>query len=154
MSKREAFFDSLHYDDEGQVIWPTEPGERGRVAEGLFGSRIIDAVTETADEMLSRVDGRWPAPGSQNYEEEIKVAQLFASMSPEQRKAVSSLVAQTARLTGYSIFLAMEHFGYGSIKVRVLPISRGALDGDPVQVNPVEWHVGYLDWEEEFGERP
>jgi hypothetical protein len=153
MSKASEFFDSLHYDPDDQVIWPTEPGERQRVAEGLFGSRIIEAVAETEDEMVSRVDGRWPSPGSHDYEEKKKVSELFASMSVEQREAVSSLLAETARLTGYSIFLALEHFGSGSVHVSVRPISRGEIDGDPVPVRPVEWHVGYLDWEEQFGER-
>jgi hypothetical protein len=150
MSGRDDFIDSLQYDDDGDVLWPDEATERRRYAEGLFGAKVIDSVEEVADEMLSRVDGRWPTPGSMNYEEEAKVAQVFASMSPEQRSAVEELVKKTARLCGYSIFLGLEHFGSGSVQIFVHPINRGADGGPAVRVDAGEWHQAYLSWEEQF----
>jgi hypothetical protein len=150
MSGFDDFADSLQYDDEDQVLWPEDPAERERYAEGLFGSKVISKVEKVTDEMVSRVDGRWPSPGSKNYEQEAKVAQLFATMSPEQRAAVEALVKRTARLCGYSIFLGLEHFGAGNVEVYVRPISRGAEHGPPVRVNAREWHQAYLSWEERF----
>jgi hypothetical protein len=150
MSGFDDFADSLQYDEDDQVLWPEDPAERERYAEGLFGSKVIAKVEKVADEMLARVDGRWPSPGSRNYEQDAEVAQLFASMSPEQRAAVEGLVKRTAQLCGYSIFLGMEHFGAGSVEVFVNPISRGAEHGPRVQVKAGEWHQAYQSWEERF----
>ena len=150
MGDPEDFFATLQFDDEGQVLWPGDPTERERYAEGLFGSKIIECVDSVADEMLSRTDGRWPKPGSMSYEEEIKVAEVFKGMSPEQRAAVQALVAETARLVGFSMFLGMEHFGSGNIQILVRPISRGASAGEAVPVNAGEWQQAFLSWEERF----
>jgi hypothetical protein len=152
MESADEFFDSLAYDVEDQVIWPLEPGEQLRVADGLFGSTVIQAVDSVADQMLAHVDGRWPKPGSMNYEQDAKVAELFKAMSSEQRQAVGRLLAETARLVGSSIFLGLEHFGPGRVEMSVRPISRGEL-GAAVPLEPGEWQQAYLRWEGRFSKR-
>lgn len=150
MGNADDFLASLTFDEEGQVLWPEDAKERERYAEGLFGSAVVQGVASVADEMLSRVDGRWPKPGSMNYAEEIKVAEIFRSMSPEQKAAVQELVSETARLAGYSVFLGMEHLGSGNVRVQVLPINRGKSVGEAASVNVGEWNQAYLSWEERF----
>jgi hypothetical protein len=150
MDNADDFFASINLDEEDQVLWPEDSKERERYAEGLFGSAVVQGVASVADAMLSRVDGRWPKPGSMDYEEEIKVAEIFRAMSPEQRAAVQELVSETARLVGYSVFLGMEHFGSGNVQVQILPINRGKPAGEAVSVNAGEWHQAYLSWEERF----
>ena len=150
MDSLDDFLASLQFDEEGQVLWPDNPQERERYAEGLFGSAIIRSVNSVTDEMLSRVDGRWPKPGSMNYEEDIKVAEIFRAMSPEQQAAVQALVTQAARLTGFSVFLGMEHLGSGNVQVLVRPISRGQAAAEAVPVNVMEWQQAFLSWEERF----
>ena len=143
-------FASLRFDEEDQVLWPDDPKERERYAEGLFGAAVVRSVASVADEMLSRTDGRWPKAGSMNYEEEIKVAEIFRAMSPEQKAAVQQLVAETARAVGFSVFLAMEHLGSGNVQIHVRPISRGTSAGEAVPVNAGEWQQAFLSWEERF----
>jgi hypothetical protein len=70
-------------------------------------------------------------------------------MSAEQREAVGRLVAETARLAAFSIFLGLEHFGPGRVQLSVLPISRGEL-GRPVPLEPSEWQIAYLRWQKRF----
>ena len=152
MRKGDEFFEALEYDEEGHVVWPEDPEERRRVASGLLGSKVIESVQSATQEMLSHVDGRWPAPGSARYEDDIRVAEQFKAMSPEQRAAVESLVEQTARLVGFSIFLGVEHFGPGRVEMSVRPISKGEIAGGPIGLAVVEWQQAYLDWEEQFGE--
>lgn len=150
MGDPEDFFDTLQFDEEGQVLWPSDPTERERYAEGLFGSKVIECVDSVADEMLSRVDGRWPKPGSMNYEQEIEVANVFREMSPEQRAAVQALVAETARVAGFSVFLGMEHFGSGNVQILIRPISRGKPAGEAIPVNAGDWQQAFLSWQERF----
>ena len=154
MGSQDPFVLNLQTDSDGYPVWPADAVERQRFAGDIFGLAVIDALVETTEEMVRHVDGRWPSPGSGDYEAERRVADLFASMNTQQREAVVSLVRDTARLSFYSLFLAFEHFNAGRVRVSVQPVVGG--DGTSEEPIPVksgelpEWHVAFLDWEDRF----
>jgi hypothetical protein len=153
MENRDPFLLNLKTDIDGYPIWPDGASERRRCAGDIFGLAVIDALVETREEMLRHIDGRWPSPGSGDYEAERRVADLFSSMTPEQREAVASLVRDTAHLSFYSLFLAFEHFNAGRVRVSVQPLSRGEMAEELIAVKTgeiPEWHVAFLDWEDRF----
>jgi hypothetical protein len=155
MDKQDPFLLTLKTDADGYPIWPDDAAERRQFAGNIFGLAVIDALVETRDEMLRHVDGRWPSPGSGDYEAERRVADLFSSMTPQQREAVASLVRDTAHLSFYSLFLAFEHFNAGRVRVSVQPLSGGEMAEEqvPVKTGEIpEWHVAFLDWEDRFAE--
>jgi hypothetical protein len=155
MANRDPFLLHLKSDNDGNPIWPDDAAERRRFAGDIFGLAVIDALVETRDEMLRHVDGRWPSPGSGDYEADRRVADILSSMTPEQRQAVASLVRDTAHLSFYSLFMAFEHFNAGRIQVSVQPLSAGEVAEEqvPVKTEQIpEWHVTFLDWEDRFAE--
>jgi hypothetical protein len=145
--------DGVQFDDDGYAVWPSDPDARQQLARDLFGDLVVGKLEEITDEMLAHVDGRWPTPGSMSYEADMVVANLFRTMTAEQRQAVQSLVVKTARLTAYSLFLGFEHFGSGRIDITVQPMDRHGASDEKLSVQKGEWQVDLLEWEETFRER-
>jgi hypothetical protein len=152
MSKRDAFYQSLDADDEGQIQWPRQEAERPRWIRALFGAETMRSRDAVTAELLDKVEGRWPKPGSMEYETEIVVANVFRSMSDEQRGAVRDLLLDATRLTLASFFLGLEHFPVGRVDIRVMPSGSTTDKSYSVLSKREEWQQLLLDWEESYGD--
>ena len=152
MSKRDAFWDSVPTDDEGNILWPDDTGEREELARAMFGAKVIGALESVLEDHLETVGGRPPKAGAPDYEEEAPRREVFASLSPVQRAEVERLLRRACFGTLYWILVKLEHFPMGDVDFTVKPFFEDGRECPPVGIEKMELHHLYFDWRKQFAD--
>ena len=152
MGKRDDFWETLSYDEEGSIRWPEEPQARASAVRDVFGATVIGALESVLEDGLAAAAGQPPQPGAHDYEVEAERRKLMASLSAEQRAEVSRLLKASCFGTLYWILVKLEHFPQGSVDFTIEPFTKQGVAFPGVGIKATELHHPYLDWVERFSD--
>jgi hypothetical protein len=153
MTKREVFWRSIWSEDGETVAWPSDAADRARLASQIVGAAIVGAAEHVLGASLDRLQGRGPAPGSDDYQKRLGDAHVLATLSSEQRTAVTRLLRETAY---FSLYWPMAKIRTPpGVSVKWLTERRDDESSSPETFDLTESldpHQLLIQWLDEFGE--
>lgn len=138
MSKRDALYDSLVFNDDHLAL-PADEAERKQIARSLFGATLVacaDVLIESAEKIVA---------------EQAE----FVDFTAEQKEKVLALVSHNAYHSLYWQCVKLDRFHGAGLEITVTEKNDSEETvRSTVIVGPMEDELrwAYGDWVEEFGE--